>query len=222
VVGKLSYANVMSTIAVFLALAGGSFAVAAALQNNSVKSKHVKDGALQQRDLKEDEAAHVIGQPGQPVFGAGGDNDCIWGAVDGPSPAGFYMDKLGRVHFQGVLAGSDGPSGDAACDATTAAEQFQDGTAFVLPPAYRPDSFHQLPAFGGGQDVIVLVGADEDTDVGPQTVPAGSVVLVDVEAPTDVPGPTTIDGISFRASTSAPARRRSGDAGSALRAVLGR
>jgi hypothetical protein len=212
----------MSTIAVFLALAGGSFAVAAALENNSVKSKHVKDFALQQKDLKPDEAAHVLGQPGEPVFGTGGDNDCIWGALGGTSPAGFYKDKLGRVHFQGTVFPTDGPSGDADCDGTTAAEQFQDGTAFVLPPAYRPDSFHQLSTFGGGQDVIVLVAGDEETDVGPTTIPAGTVALIDVEAPIAASGATTLDGLSFRASTAEPGRRASGNAGAALRGVLGR
>lgn len=117
---------------------------------------------------------------------------------------------------------SDGPSGDADCDATTADEQFQDGTAFVLPPAYRPDSFHQLASFGGGQNVIVLVGGDEDTEVGPTAFPAGTVALIDVEAPIAASGATTLDGLSFRASTTEPGRRASGNAGAALRAVLGR
>jgi hypothetical protein len=45
---KLTYANVMATIAVFLALGGG---VAWALANDSVKSKHIKDGQVKSQDL---------------------------------------------------------------------------------------------------------------------------------------------------------------------------
>lgn len=44
----LTYANVMATIAVFLALGGG---LAWALANNSVKSKHIKDGQVKDDDL---------------------------------------------------------------------------------------------------------------------------------------------------------------------------
>ena len=40
--GKLTYSNVMSTIAVFLALAGGSFAVAAALDKNRSYVDHAR------------------------------------------------------------------------------------------------------------------------------------------------------------------------------------
>ena len=40
---QLTYANVMATVAVFLALGGG---IAWALGTNSVKSKHIKDGQV--------------------------------------------------------------------------------------------------------------------------------------------------------------------------------
>jgi hypothetical protein len=45
---KLTYANVVATIALFAALSGG---VAWALSNDSVKSKHIKDGQVKLRDL---------------------------------------------------------------------------------------------------------------------------------------------------------------------------
>ena len=47
---KLTYANVMATIAVFLALGGG---IAWALANDSVKSKHIKDGQVKPQDLSD-------------------------------------------------------------------------------------------------------------------------------------------------------------------------
>jgi hypothetical protein len=46
---RLTYANVMATLAAFGVLAGGT---AWALQNNSVRSKHIKDNAVDFRDLK--------------------------------------------------------------------------------------------------------------------------------------------------------------------------
>jgi hypothetical protein len=52
---RLSYANVMSTIAVFLVVAGGS-AFAASLAANSVNSKTVKDNSLKSIDLKDGKA----------------------------------------------------------------------------------------------------------------------------------------------------------------------
>lgn len=52
---RLSYANVMSTIAVFLVVAGGS-AFAASLAANSVNSKTVKDNSLKSLDLKDNKA----------------------------------------------------------------------------------------------------------------------------------------------------------------------
>ena len=48
----ISYANVMSTLAVFMVVAGGSFAIAS-VSKNQVKSKHVKDNALKSKDLKD-------------------------------------------------------------------------------------------------------------------------------------------------------------------------
>jgi hypothetical protein len=50
VIDRLSYANVMSTLAVFLVLAGGT-ALAAGLPKGSVKSATVKNGSLRSVDL---------------------------------------------------------------------------------------------------------------------------------------------------------------------------
>ena len=52
---KRSYANVMSTLAVFLVVAGGT-AFAAGLAPNSVGSKTVKDNSLKTIDLKDGKA----------------------------------------------------------------------------------------------------------------------------------------------------------------------
>lgn len=52
----LSYANVMSTVAVFLALAGGAYAVATIgpkdIKRNAVRSKHIKKHQVKAQDLR--------------------------------------------------------------------------------------------------------------------------------------------------------------------------
>lgn len=51
---KLTYANVMSTIAVLLALTGGATAIALSLPKNSVKSKQIAPGAVKTSDIAKD------------------------------------------------------------------------------------------------------------------------------------------------------------------------
>ena len=48
---QLTYANVMSTLAVFLVVVGGGVAIAAVLAKNSVKSRHIAPGAVKTSDL---------------------------------------------------------------------------------------------------------------------------------------------------------------------------
>ena len=48
---KLTYANVVATLALFLALGGGTFAVAAALKKNSVKSKQIAPDAVKAQEI---------------------------------------------------------------------------------------------------------------------------------------------------------------------------
>jgi hypothetical protein len=51
----LTYANVMSTLAVFLVVAGGS-ALAVAVKRNSVSSKSIENNSVKSKDLKDGEA----------------------------------------------------------------------------------------------------------------------------------------------------------------------
>jgi hypothetical protein len=54
----LTYANVMATIAVFIALGSGAYAAATIgagdIEENAVRSKHVKDGKIKRADLNAD------------------------------------------------------------------------------------------------------------------------------------------------------------------------
>src|SRR5688572_27994628 len=48
---QLTYANVMSTLAVFLVVVGGGVALAAVLKKNSVRSRHIAPGSVRTSDL---------------------------------------------------------------------------------------------------------------------------------------------------------------------------
>ena len=48
---NLTYANVMSTLAVVIAIAGGTTAMAASVSKNSVTTKSIKNGSVTAKDL---------------------------------------------------------------------------------------------------------------------------------------------------------------------------
>lgn len=80
------YSNVMSTLAVFLVIAGGS-ALAAALPKNSVKSKTVKDNSLKSKDLKD----------GKAVKGSDVVDDSLTGANVNESTLSLAPDSVGTA-----------------------------------------------------------------------------------------------------------------------------
>src|SRR5215212_3878566 len=115
---KMNYANVMATIAVFLALGGGAFA-AVKLGKGAVKSKNIAAGAVKTKKI----ANGAVTQPkiakikfqNQTTFGNG------WAAATGLPPPQFGKDALGFVHLQGLIAnGTD------------------NAVAFTLPSGFRP------------------------------------------------------------------------------------
>jgi len=79
-VGKLSYANVAATVALFLALGGVSWAVAT-LPKDSVGSKQIESGAVRSSDVKD---------------GALRESDFKGGAAGGPS-AGYFASTPAAV-----------------------------------------------------------------------------------------------------------------------------
>ena len=64
--GKLSYANVMATVAVFLALGGSSYAAI------KITGRNVKDGSLTSADIKDRSLLGKDFKPGQLPAGARG------------------------------------------------------------------------------------------------------------------------------------------------------
>ena len=143
---RLTYGNVMASIAVFIALGAGAYA--AGLAPNSVKSKHIKDGQVKESDLADG------GVTTDKIDDGGVTTDKILDgtvsnadlgpreAVQTPTMAdcdtatpwstpvalainaGFWKDRSGVVHLQGAV----GCSGNAT----------EGGAIFTLPPGYRP------------------------------------------------------------------------------------
>ena len=50
---RLTYANLMATVAVFIALGGGAYAIS--VGKNTIKSKHIKDGQVSSADVRDND-----------------------------------------------------------------------------------------------------------------------------------------------------------------------
>jgi|GEM_PF-1903660 len=110
---QITYSNLMSTLAVFLVLAGGT-ALAAGLPKNSVNSKTVKDNSLTSADLADGRGVTGADVADGSLGGADLADGSIGGAslVDGSLPGADLADgSLGAADFaKGTLsAASIGP-----------------------------------------------------------------------------------------------------------------
>lgn len=129
---RLTYANVVSTLCLFIVLGGGAWAAAQIdsgdVKDNSLKSVDLKDGkGVKAADLPPPEPVQSAGLPeSSQTIGVppceGIDNAWATFAPGAFGPVGYYRDFDGTVHLSGVALN---------CDA------FND-TVFVLPPGYRP------------------------------------------------------------------------------------
>jgi hypothetical protein len=93
--GKLTYANVMATIAVFVALGGASYA-AARLPNNSIGTKQVKKGSITLAKLSPGAREALKGLTGAigPRGPAG-----VTGAMGSMGPAGSFAAKDVTIEY---------------------------------------------------------------------------------------------------------------------------
>jgi hypothetical protein len=126
VLGRFSYANVMSTIAVFLALGGGGFAVAAALKKNSVGPKQVKNESLKSKDLKNNAAVKTSDVVDQTLGG------------EDIGPGAVGTSELASGEARHVVGGSGEPGFGAGGDADCL---WSSGKS--LNPAFAPVSFYK-------------------------------------------------------------------------------
>lgn len=199
---RLTYANVMSTIAVFLALGGTSYAIARnsigerELKDSAVTSRKVRDGALQAQDL----APGALTQGARGPRGSQGPVGAVGPAgPQGPAgpaqaetwkpfpfaagwtnyddiaftPGAFRKDQLGTVHLRGLVTLATGQPATTALIGT-------------LPTGYRPSNTLVFVVHTGHP------GASGRVDVGTD----GRVSWV-VGANTQEKDYTSLTGISF-------------------------
>jgi hypothetical protein len=154
---RLTYANVVATLALFVALGGASYAAVTLgkgqvksknIARGAVKSKHVRDFSLGVGDLQKGviptpsapttvpplEAFHLVGQPGEPAF----QNSWVNQDPTNFFPAGFAKDAFGVVHLRGLV------------NAGTSSAIFQ------LPVGYRPGKNMYFPASQASGDYAEL------------------------------------------------------------------
>jgi len=130
---NLSYANVMSTIAVFAVLGGGAYAAgtigAKDIKRNAVRAKHIKKGQIASRHLKQRSvtaskiASGAVGNralAANAVTGAKVDEATLGtvpdaGRLDGLDSLDF-MRGAGRVHSGRIVDAPGGPSASVGLD----------------------------------------------------------------------------------------------------------
>ena len=167
---------------------------AADIQNNAVGTGEIRNGQVRTADIAPAESIHLIGAPGEPAFGNGGEGDCIWSSAPSIAlpyayrlnPAGFFKDALGYVHLTGFLFPQSGPGGDGSCGGA-AGETSEDTIAFVLPEGYRPLNDELRVGSGGA---AVIIGTTPLSDP-PDFFPAGAVTAISPG------GPILLDGTVF-------------------------
>ena len=115
---RLTYANVVSTLCLFILLGGGAWAAAKIdsgdVIDNSLKSKDLKDGkGVKAADVAPGELVAPGSQAWQEVPFFSGGFYCFWSNYgNGFNPAAYYRDPAGVVHLRG---GDQGGERDRQC-----------------------------------------------------------------------------------------------------------
>ena len=199
---RLTYANVMSSIAVFLVLGGASALAASQLGKNSVGSKQLKKNAVTTAKIKKNavtgakikestlgtvpsatlansippaEATHFVGAAGEPTFENGSSNLGFAGSVKIAS-VGFYKDHEGIVHLEGIAI-----VGKATGIAPI----------FTLPPGYRPAVGTVVLFKQYGESAALIAGSNTSVEG----------VSIDGKVIGESEKSAVLDGISFRAAS---------------------
>jgi len=166
---RFSYANVMSTIAVFLVVAGGS-AFAASLAANSVNSKTVKDNSLKSIDLKDGKAVST--------------DDVIDASLTGTDLANDSIDSAKVV--DNSLTGDDVNESTMSQVPDSAKLQGRSATSFLSSNVYKAESAVG-PGTTLGDGTSVISEACDPGDVllsgGPANINATTTLLESFPTP---------------------------------------
>ena len=100
----LTYANVVSTLCLFVLLGSGAYA-AFQLPKDSVRSKHIVDGQVKSSDVRDDTLPGG-GLDGQDIAGDALSGNDINEASLGPVPSAGNSDQLGFIGPGGFVQGS--------------------------------------------------------------------------------------------------------------------
>jgi hypothetical protein len=99
---RLTYANVVSTLCLFVLLGGTAWAVAA----NSVGTKQLKDGAVTTPKLRDRAVTQAKLGPLGDVRLVTFDGSGWANHGDGYAAAGYFRDRSGLIHLRGAVEGS--------------------------------------------------------------------------------------------------------------------
>ena len=122
------------------------------------------------------EPTHLVGTPGEPQFEFGATNYSELGEFQA-QPVGFYKDREGIVHLEGV------------------AKLAEDGAIFTLPPGYRP-ARGKIIVFERLDDGLTLIAGTGTLSEGD---PIDGMVIASEEAAQEKL--YSLEGISFRAGS---------------------
>lgn len=135
---KRTYANVMSTLAVFLVVAGGSAFAASTITADSINSKSVKDNSLKSKDLKDGKAVSGLDVIDGSLTGADVTDNSLTGDDVDESTLGQVPQAANATKLNGRDASSFLASSVYKAESPVAAgTALGDGT-FVMDEACNP------------------------------------------------------------------------------------
>ena len=156
---RLTYANVVSTLCLFILLGGGAWAAATIntgdVVNNSLKSVDLKDGkGVKAADVAPGELVTPGSEGWTPLVLNAPAETCGW---QDHGNAAYFRDPAGIVHLRGSVQAVDGT--DDACGASPVQDRLVSSS---LPPGYRPPQAAGLPVVSNNTLGQITVFENED------------------------------------------------------------